>query len=116
MDTMLYIQIAIAILLLIIVILQIFNFLLSKKINLSETETNLVKTFTSITEMQEDNIKNEFKRNREETGQNSKLVREEVGNSVKLMGDQLSGRIRDISERQKDQLEIIEVRLKGLFF
>ena len=59
-------------------------------------------------------IENEFKRNREETAQNSKLVREEIGNSIKLLGDQLSNRIKDISERQKDQLEIVEERLKHL--
>ncbi|MEE9431803.1 MAG: DNA recombination protein RmuC [Melioribacteraceae bacterium] len=114
MDTTLYIQITIAILLLVIVVFQILNFLLSKKINLSETEKNILQSFSSITDTQEDNIKDEFKRNREETGQNSKLVREEVGNSVKLMGDQLTGRMRDISERQKDQLEVVENRLKSL--
>jgi len=114
MDTMFFIQIAIAVLLVVIVVLQIINFLNAKKTNISETEKNILQSFSAITDTQEDNIKDEFKRNREETGQNSKLVREEVGNSVKLMGDQLSGRIRDISERQKDQLDVVESRLKSL--
>lgn len=114
MDTMFFVQIAIAVLLVVMVILQIISFLNTKKSNLSETEKNILQSFSAITDTQEDNIKDEFKRNREETGQNSKLVREEVGNSVKLMGDQLSGRIRDISERQKDQLDVVENRLKSL--
>ncbi|MCW8850937.1 MAG: DNA recombination protein RmuC [Melioribacteraceae bacterium] len=111
---MLYLEIVIAILLLILAIFQIITYLLSKKNNLQTIEQNLNTKISSTSEMLEDNIEDEFKRNREETAQNSKLVREEVGNSVKLMGDQLSNRIRDISERQKDQLEIIEDRLKSL--
>ncbi len=69
---------------------------------------------TITTDFVDDNIEDEFKRNREETAQNSKLVREEVGKSVRDMGNQLSDRIRDISERQKDQLELVEDRLKVL--
>ncbi len=111
---MLYLQIAIAVLLLIIVIMQILNYIKLKKTNLQETEKNIFEKFDSIANSLNDDISEEFKRNREETGQNSKLVREEVGNSVKLMGDQLSNRIRDITDRQKDQLEIIEERLQKL--
>ncbi|MCB9219055.1 MAG: DNA recombination protein RmuC [Ignavibacteriales bacterium] len=111
---MIYIEIAIIILLIILIILQLLNFLTNKKINLGEVQENLVGKITNSTEELEDNIEDEFKRNREETAQNSKLVREEVGNSVKLLGDQLSNRIRDISDRQKDQLEIVEERLKSL--
>jgi DNA recombination protein RmuC len=111
---MLYLQIAIAVLLLIAVILQIINLIKLNKNDVKETEKKIVEKFDSTTNILKDDISDEFKRNREETGQNSKLVREEVGNSVKLMGDQLSNRIRDITDRQKDQLEIIEDRLKGL--
>ena len=111
---MLYLQIAIAVLLLITVILQIINLVKLNKNDVKETEKNIVEKFDSTTNLLKDDISEEFKRNREETGQNSKLVREEVGNSVKLMGDQLSNRIRDITDRQKDQLEIIEERLQNL--
>jgi DNA recombination protein RmuC len=111
---MLYLQIAIAVLLLIAVILQIINLIKLNKNDVKETEKKIVEKFDSTTNILKDDISDEFKRNREETGQNSKLVREEVGNSVKLMGDQLSNRIRDITDRQKDQLEIIEERLQNL--
>jgi len=111
---MLYLEIAIIIVLLTVIILQILNFISVKKNNFENVETNLFKKITENTDILEDSIENEFKRNREETAQNSKLVREEVGNSVKLLGDQLSNRIRDISDRQKDQLEIVEERLKSL--
>jgi DNA recombination protein RmuC len=111
---MLYLQIAIAVLLLIAVILQIINLMKLNKNDVKETEKKIVEKFDSTTNILKDDISDEFKRNREETGQNSKLVREEVGNSVKLMGDQLSNRIRDITDRQKDQLEIIEERLQNL--
>ncbi len=111
---MLYLQIAIAVLLFIIAIMQILNYIKLNKTNLRETEKNIFDKFDSIANSLNDDISEEFKRNREETGQNSKLVREEVGNSVKLMGDQLSNRIRDITDRQKDQLEIIEERLQKL--
>ncbi|MCB0746609.1 MAG: DNA recombination protein RmuC [Ignavibacteriales bacterium] len=109
-----WIEIIIAILLLIIVIFQILNYIKISKQNLDETENKLIQKFESINENLEDNIEDEFKRNREETLQNSKLVREEVGNSVRLLGDQLSNRIKDISDRQKDQLELVETRLKSL--
>ncbi|MCB0743536.1 MAG: DNA recombination protein RmuC [Ignavibacteriae bacterium] len=109
-----WIEIIIAILLLIIVIFQILNYIKISKQNLDETENKLIQKFESINENFEDNIEDEFKRNREETLQNSKLVREEVGNSVRLLGDQLSNRIKDISDRQKDQLELVETRLKSL--
>ncbi len=111
---MFYLEIGIAVLLVVIVIIQILQYLKLGKIDLRKTEENISKHFENVKDGLEDNIENEFKRNREETAQNSKLVREEVGNSVKLMGDQLSNRIRDISERQKDQLEIVEERLKSL--
>ncbi|MCB0750096.1 MAG: DNA recombination protein RmuC, partial [Ignavibacteriae bacterium] len=109
-----WIEIIIAILLLIIVIFQILNYIKITKQNLVDTENKLIQKFESINENIEDNIEDEFKRNREETLQNSKLVREEVGNSVRLLGDQLSNRIKDISDRQKDQLELVETRLKSL--
>ena len=111
---MFYLEIVIAILLLIIIIFQIITYLTSKKNNINILVENFNNKIFSTSEILKSNIEDEFKRNREETGQNSKLVREEVGNSVKLMGDQLSNRIRDISERQKDQLELIEDRLKSL--
>lgn len=111
---MLYLEIVIVILLLILVIFQILHYLMGKKNNTESLENNIITKISSISEDLEDKIEDEFKRNREETAQNSKLVREEIGNSVKLMGDQLSNRIRDISERQKDQLELIEDRLKSL--
>ena len=111
---MFYLEIVLAILLLILIIFQVITYLTSKKNNINVLIENFNNKISSTSEILEDNIKNEFKRNREETAQNSMLVREEVGNSVKLMGDQLSNRIRDISERQKDQLELIEDRLKSL--
>jgi len=111
---MLYLEIAIAVLLVILTILQILNYFVVKKDNLADTENNIIERITKNTDSVEDNIENEFKRNREETAQNSKLVREEVGKSVRDMGDQLSKRIGDISERQKDQLELVEDRLKSL--
>ncbi len=111
---MFYLEIAIAVLLFILVIFQIISFITLKKNNLTETESNIIEKFGKIINTISDDISDEFKRNREETGQNSKLVREEIGNSVKLMGDQLSNRIRDITDRQKDQLEIIEERLQNL--
>ncbi len=111
---MTYVELTIIIILLILVILQILNYLQLKKYNIRELEKNITDNFNSQVKLIEGNVENEFKRNREETAQNSKLVREEVGNSVKLLGDQLSNRIRDISDRQKDQLEIVESRLKNL--
>lgn len=111
---MFYIEITIALLLLIITIFQILNFIAIKKNNLTLLKNFFYEKISESEKKLEDNIEDEFKRNREETLQNSKLVREEVGNSIKLLGDQLSNRIRDISERQKDQLEIVEERLKVL--
>lgn len=111
---MIYIEISIIVILLILMILQIMNHLKTKNNNVDIIQKNISDKFTSVTESLSKNIEEEFKNNREETAQNSKLVREEVGNSIKLMGDQLSNRIRDISERQKDQLELVENRLKSL--
>jgi DNA recombination protein RmuC len=111
---MLYLEIAITVLLIIIIFFQILNYFANKKNDLENVQKNVFEKITNVNDSLEDNIEDEFKRNREETAQNSKLVREEVGNSVKLLGDQLSNRIRDISERQKDQLEIVEERLKSL--
>ncbi|MFZ1289488.1 MAG: DNA recombination protein RmuC [Melioribacteraceae bacterium] len=111
---MVWLEIIIAVLLLIIVIFQILNYIKISRQNLAETETEILQKVESMTNEVDNNIENEFKRNREETLQNSKLVREEVGNSVRSLGDQLSNRIRDISDRQKDQLEIVESRLKSL--
>jgi len=111
---MLYLEIVIAVLLLIIVIFQILNYLSLQRKDLSKIENSIQEKINSAADSLEENIEDEFKRNRQETMQNSKLVREEVGNSVKLLGDQLSNRIRDISDRQKDQLELVEDRLKNL--
>jgi DNA recombination protein RmuC len=111
---MFYVEIIIGVLLIILVIFQILNYFLAKKNDITKLETSLSEKMRESEENLENNIEDEFKRNREETLQNSKLVREEVGNSVKLLGDQLSNRIRDISERQKDQLEMVEERLKVL--
>lgn len=111
---MFYVEIIIGVLLIILVIFQILNYFNAKKNDIPKLENRLCEIVKELEEKIENNIEDEFKRNREETLQNSKLVREEVGNSVKLLGDQLSNRIRDISERQKDQLEIIDERLKSL--
>jgi DNA recombination protein RmuC len=111
---MISLEIIIGVLLIILVILQIINYFTAKKNDINVLESKIYTKIKESEENLENNIEDEFKRNREETLQNSKLVREEVGNSVKLLGDQLSNRIRDISERQKDQLEIVEERLKVL--
>ncbi|MBK8945264.1 MAG: DNA recombination protein RmuC [Ignavibacteriae bacterium] len=111
---MLWMEIIIVVLLLIITVFQILNYIKLSKQNIDQTETNIIQKLESINSELDNNIENEFKRNREETLQNSKLVREEVGNSVRSLGDQLSNRIRDISDRQKDQLDIVENRLKNL--
>ncbi|MBK7104201.1 MAG: DNA recombination protein RmuC [Ignavibacteriae bacterium] len=111
---MIWLEIIIAVLLIIIVVFQILNYIKMRKQNLEETELKISQKVESLNNELDNNIENEFKRNREETLQNSKLVREEVGNSVRSLGDQLSNRIRDISDRQKDQLEIVENRLKSL--
>jgi DNA recombination protein RmuC len=111
---MISLEIIIGVLLVVLVIFQIINFFTAKKNDINVLESKIFAKIKESEENLEDNIEDEFKRNREETLQNSKLIREEVGNSVKLMGDQLSNRIRDISERQKDQLEIVEERLKVL--
>jgi len=111
---MLLIEIISIVLLTILLIFQIVNFFRVKANNLSILEKNIQTKITDNKTELENNIENEFRRNREETAKNSKLVREEVGNSVKLMGDQLSSRLRDITDRQKDQLEIVEERLKTL--
>ena len=111
---MLYLEIGIFILLLVLVIIQILNLFTINKNKIENIERIFNENISISNKNLENSIENEFKRNREETSQNSKLVREEVGNSVKIMGDQLSNRIRDISDRQKDQLEIIDERLKSL--
>lgn len=111
---MLYLEIAILVLLIITIIFQILLYLKSEKDNFENFSKEISANLLTIKDSLEDEIEDEFKRNREETAQNLKLVREEVGNSIKLFGDQLSNRIRDISERQKDQLEIVEERLKSL--
>jgi len=111
---MFWLETVIAVLLFVLVIFQVLNYLKINKQNLAETENKIMQKFESSNINIEDSIENEFKRNREENLQSSKLIREEVGNSVKLLGDQLSGRIRDISDRQKDQLELVESRLKSL--
>lgn len=111
---MTYIEIAIFILLFILVILQILIFLITKNNRIENLKSLLNDILSKSHETLENDIGNEFRRNREEMSQSAKLVREEVGNSIKIMGEQLSNRIRDISDRQKDQLEIIEGRLKSL--
>lgn len=111
---MLYLEFTIVILLIIIIILQIQNYLTNKKNSLVNTQDNFFDKISTLNESLENNIEDDFKKNREEASQNFKLVREEVGNSIKLLGDQLSSRIRDISDRQKDQLELVEDRLKSL--
>ena len=111
---MFWIEIIIGILLIIIIIMQILSYIKINKQNLTETETNIFQKLESINSELDNDIENEFKRNREENLQSSKLVREEVGNSVRLLGDTLSNRIRDISERQKDQLDIVENRMQKL--
>ena len=111
---MISLEIIIGVLLIILVIFQIINYFTAKKNDINVLESKIYTKIKESEENLENNIEDEFKRNREETLQNSKLVREEVGNSVKLLGDQLSNRIRDISERQKDQLEFVEERLKVL--
>lgn len=108
------VEIILVFILLVLVILQVLNSFHLRKINLKEIESNVEGNIEKATKEIEDNIEDEFKRNRDETTQNSRHVREEVGNSIKLMGDQLSNRIRDISERQKDQLDLVEDRLKSL--
>ena len=108
------IEIIIATLIVVVLVFQVFLFYMMKKNNLDKFEKNSSEKLRTLQDELESEIETEFKRNREETAQNSKLVREEIGNSVKLMGDQLSNRIKDISERQKDQLELVEDRLKHL--
>ena len=111
---MFWIEIIIGILLIIIIIMQILSYIKINKQNLTETETNIFQKLESINSELDNDIENEFKRNREENLQSSKLVREEVGNSVRHLGETLSNRIRDISERQKDQLDIVENRMQKL--
>ena len=111
---MFWIEIIIGILLIIITIMQILSYIKINKQNLTETETNIFQKLESINSELDNDIENEFKRNREENLQSSKLVREEVGNSVRHLGETLSNRIRDISERQKDQLDIVENRMQKL--
>ncbi|PID57451.1 MAG: DNA recombination protein RmuC [Ignavibacteriae bacterium] len=114
MHDLTFIEITLIILLIIIIILQIIFLISNNKKKFTKIEENILKSSEEKIEDLEDNIEDEFKRNREESMQSSKLVREEVGNSVRLLGDQLSNRIRDISERQKDQLEIVDKKLKYL--
>lgn len=100
-----------------ILILIILLFLIYKKVSnkdLSALKNSIDDSLKFTAENIDNSIKDEFTRNREEARQNAKLTREEINNSVKLLGDQLSGRLRDISERQKDQLELIEDRLAKL--
>ena len=111
---MLYLEIAIVILLFTLVIFQILSYINTKKISSTDSAKDVIDQILSSRDFLEDNITREFKSNREEAGQNSKLMREELGNSVKLLGDQLSNRIKDISDRQKDQLELVEDRLRSL--
>lgn len=109
-----FIEIIFISLLAIVIILQTVLLFTNKKKHLKTLEENILNNSDKKIDNLEDTIEDEFKRNREESMQSSKLVREEVGNSVKLLGDQLSNRIRDISERQKDQLEIVDEKLKHL--
>ncbi len=107
-------EIIFTIFLIIILIFQILNYIKLRENDIQKIEKSLIEKIILSAESLDESIENEFKRNREETAQNSKLVREEVGNSVKLLGDQLSNRIRDIYDRQKDQLEMVEDKLKNL--
>ena len=108
------VEIIIASLILVVLVFQILLYLLMKKNGIDQFEKIYSEKLNILQDELESEIETEFKRNREETAQNSKLVREEIGNSVKLLGDQLSNRIKDISERQKDQLDIVDERLKHL--
>lgn len=110
---MFWIEIIIGILLIIIIIMQILSYIKINKQNLTETETNIFQKLESINSELDNDIENEFKRNREENLQSSKLVREEVGNSVRLLGDTLSNRIRDISERQKINWILLKTECKN---
>jgi DNA recombination protein RmuC len=107
-------EIVFIVLLVIIAIIQILNYFEIRKNGINKIEKILSDKISMLNDRLDNNIENEFKRNREETAQNSKLIREEIGNSIKLMGDQLSNRIRDIYDRQKDQLELVEDKLKDL--
>ena len=105
------------VILIFVVVAVIFLFLIYRKLNLfspSQLFESLNGRLNEYYKQTDEQIENEFQKNREENQKNSKLTREEISSSFKTLGDQLSDRIKEIAERQKDQLEIIEERMEKL--
>lgn len=64
-----------------------------------------LKDFSEKLHKQEQNFRDEFSRNREETSKGAQGLREETGQSMKTLGDSIVARIKENSEVQQKQLE-----------
>ncbi len=105
------------VILIFVIISVVFLFLIYRKLNIfgpSRLFEELSAKLNGYYKQTDEQIENEFQKNRAEYQKNSKLTREEISGSFKTLGDQLSDRIKEIAGRQKDQLNIIENRMEKL--
>lgn len=100
-----------------LIVLSILTFITFQKIKSFSAETIVDKiSDLLVTKFSENNnsLKDEFMRNRNEALLNSKSMREELSNSIKLFSEELSKNIMNISQLQKNQLDIFADQLQKL--
>ncbi|MBI5374839.1 MAG: DNA recombination protein RmuC [Candidatus Schekmanbacteria bacterium] len=111
-------------LLVVIIILLFINLYFAYQAGRKKDEKKFVAIETSIDAIDkslskfENSVKDEFARNREETGKNSKDLREEVGGSFKSLSDSMLNRLDVLTKSNDDKLgkmtDTIEVKLKSI--
>ncbi len=99
-----------------IVVLFILYQIIKKKDgnNITDLVNSFAETVRSESGRAEKSLKDEFARNREESGKTAKEQREELSASFKLFTDQLTDRLKEISDSQKDRLKIFSDQLDTL--
>jgi len=98
-------------------IIVVFVLILIKKNNRNqETEiSGKIKVFLNdLFERNEKILKDEFSRNREETGSSNRSLREELNKSIHNFSEQLFNRMAEVSKSQKNQLETFANQLTKL--
>jgi len=104
----------ILILLSILFILVIIILINIRKLNSEAISSDISVKVAELFEKNDRKIAHEFSINREELLKNFKGLREEINSSFKLFGDGLFKRLSEISNLQKNQLDIFSDRLSKL--
>lgn len=100
-----------------LIVLSVLTFITFQKIKLFSAETIVDKLSELLTTKFGENnnsLKDEFMRNRNEALLNSKSMREELSSSIRLFSEELSKNIMNISQLQKNQLDIFADQLQKL--